>query len=144
MAGPFPDRDPDILITRFEQHAEQLRHLDIYDVKIAGGFLTVQLLLGSWFAANPIGGLETRLSLIVIDAAFFAVCWMIIRASRTRRREARTIMQNINVALGLDRVGTYLPDRSIYPSLDLPPRFYGYEVGLVVAFIGAAVILLLR
>jgi hypothetical protein len=143
MAGPFPDRDADVLITRFEQHAEQLRHLDLYDVKIAGGFLTVQLLLGSWFAAHPIGGLGTRLSLIVIDAAFFVVCWMIIRASRARRREARTIMQNINVALGLDRVGTYLPDRSIYPSLDLPRRFYGYEIGLVVAFIGAATILLL-
>jgi hypothetical protein len=144
MVGPFPDHDADVLITRFEQHAQQLRHLDLYDVKIAGGFLTVQLLLGSWFAANPIGGLRTRLLLIAIDAAFLIVCWMIIRASRARRQVARVIIQNINSALGLDRAGTYLPDRSIYPSPDIPPRFYGYEIGVVVAFIGAALIIFLR
>jgi hypothetical protein len=140
MAGPFPDHDADVLISRFEQHAEQLRHLDLYDVKIAGGFLTVQLILASWFANKPFGDLLTRLLLIAIDAAFWVVCWNILRASHKMRRRARDIMEKINRALKLNEAGTYL-DEPIYSDLQSRP-FRAYEIGLAVSFIGAALIVL--
>lgn len=138
MAGPFPGRDVDILLTRYKEHAQHLRHMDTYDLRVTGGFLTVQLLLVSWFAAHPLGGDWPKLLLIGIDAVFCLLCYVAVWSSRSRRNEIVLVILNINSALGLDRPGAYLPNEPINPKRKIDRLSHTYEAGILAGWFGAA------
>jgi len=40
------------LLTRYKEHTAHLRDLNQYDLKVFGGFLTIQLALASWFTIH--------------------------------------------------------------------------------------------
>jgi len=139
MPGPYQERDVDILLTRYKEQAAHIRALDVLDLRVAGGFVTIQLAFGSWFVSHPVKSIVIKGLLLLIDAALLIVCLRLLRGSGQRRKEIILTIRNINSALGLETPGTYLPDRPINP----PPgqaRTRWYGPGCVVAFLGAALV----
>jgi hypothetical protein len=122
MPGPYPENDAEILLTRYKEHAEHIRHLDLFEIRVASGFVTVQLIFGSWFVSHPVESCAIKFSLLLIDIALLLVCVQLLLGARNRRGEVVETIRNINSALGLDKTGTYLPDRAINPP-NRSPRF---------------------
>jgi hypothetical protein len=139
MPGPYPDHDVDVLLTRYKEHAGHLRALDLLDLRVAGGFVTIQLAFGSWFVSHPVKSIVIKFLLLVIDAALLGVCLRLLRGSGQRRQEIVLTIRNINSALGLEKPGTYLPDRPVNPPTG-KARTRWYGPGCVVAFLGAALV----
>jgi hypothetical protein len=100
----------EILLTRYKEHAAHLRHLDNFDVRIFGGFITIQLVLASWFATHPIHELIAKLGITVVNFSLLVVAFSIIKSSRNRRDEIVQVIWNINEAFELDKKGVYLAD----------------------------------
>jgi hypothetical protein len=136
----YQDRKCQILETRYKEQAAHLRDLNQYEFRFFGGFLTVQLVVASWFATHP-NNIFVAVGIFIIDLALLAVCIQILRATRRRRDEIRETVININEAFGLYTPGIYLPDRAINPS---PPKSAGYiwlAVGCCVGVVGVAIAL---
>jgi len=109
-----PDFDKaDVLKTRYREQAAHLRDFNQYELRVVGGYLTIQLLLAGWFSSHPPTGLISAAGTGVIDLVLFiSVCVMLTRARR-RRMEVVGTIQQINEALGLYEAGTYLPGKAI-------------------------------
>jgi hypothetical protein len=129
-----------VLLERYKEHAAHIRHLDNFDVRIFGGFITLQLALASWFAVNPIHAPLIKLGVIAVNAALLLVAFFIISGSRNRRKEVVQVIWNISEALGLDRAGTYLAEKPINPPPH-PRRFWWYEIGCIIGFVGTTIVL---
>jgi len=86
-----------ILETRYKEQAANLRDLNQYDFRLFGGFLTVQLVVASWFAAHP-SSIFVVVGLFLIDLALLAVCIRIMWIHRQRRNEIRETIIRINEA----------------------------------------------
>ena len=72
-----------VLIARYQEQAINLRHLDNFDVKIFGGFISIQFAFASWFAIHPIADIVVKFGLIAINFALLIVCFNILRSSRS-------------------------------------------------------------
>src|SRR3990172_4272816 len=92
----------EVLLTRYKEHAAHIRHLDNFDVKIFGGFISIQLALASWFAIHPIDDVLTKFGLCIVNFSLLIVTFFIILGSRNRRHEVVAVIWNISKALGLD------------------------------------------
>jgi hypothetical protein len=53
-----------------------------YDLRVFGGFLTLQLALASWFAIHQPGSLLAKSGILVIDLALLIVCLKSINGNR--------------------------------------------------------------
>lgn len=137
----FEDNRCEILTTRYKERAAHLRDLNQYDLRLFGGFLTIQLALASWFAIHAPDSWLAKSAILVIDLALLIVCQQIISANRRRRNEIRTTILNINEAFGLYATGIYLPDKAINPPPPQDSRFIWYDVGCWVGVAGVAVAL---
>jgi len=135
----YKNHEIEILLTRYKEHAEHLRHLDLFDIKVVTGFIAIQLLLGSWFVGHPVPG-NFKVALIVIDFAFWIACARTLWSSRNRRKEIVDTILNINEALGLKIIGAYLPGKMINPDVQRY-QFYWYEIGCLMALTGAGVVI---
>jgi hypothetical protein len=110
---PVSDNRTDILLKRYEQHAEHLRALDLFDLRVTSGFLTLQILLAGWLYAHPAQPLSSKMAIILIDLVLFLGCIGGLRGSSARRREIRGTIWNVNEALGLYSAGMDLPNRPL-------------------------------
>ncbi len=131
----------EVLKVRYVEQAAHIRDLNMFDVKIFGGFMTIQLALASWFAIHPVSIIWLKIGILVIDLALLFVCIKIIHGSRDRRAEIVQTIININEAFGLYQKGVYLVDRAINP----PPKQRSkswYDIGCVVGALGVAWILI--
>ena len=81
---------------RYKDHVELLRFMTKLDVQIFSGYITVQLALGAWIAANPIKGCWTKLGIILIDLVLAAIAFMLLHKDAKRRTEVVGIIKNIN------------------------------------------------
>jgi hypothetical protein len=137
----YEDNRCEILTTRYREHAAYLRDLNQYDLRVVGGFLTIQLALASWLTIQAPGGLIAKIALFVIDLALLAVCLQIIHANRRRRGEIRSTIVNLNEAFGLYEPGVYLSGKAI----DMRPphiaRFIRFDVVCWVGVVGVALAL---
>jgi uncharacterized membrane protein YfcA len=130
-----------ILETRYKEQAAHLRDLNQYDFRVFGGFLTIQLALGSWFATHPPDSWLPRSGVLVIDLALLIVCAQLLRGNRRRRDEIRTTILRINEAFGLYTAGIYLSEKAINPPPPEPGGIIWFVIGCCVSFIGVALAL---
>lgn len=110
----------DILKTRYSEQAANLRDLNQYDLKVVGGFITIQLALAAWFANNPLNDWVPKLAILALDFALLFVCIFVIDGSRQRRFTIGQTIRNINAALELTTPGFYLPNKPLNPPEDDP------------------------
>src|SRR5258708_24408070 len=94
----YEDNRCEILTTRYKEQAAHLRDLNQYDLRVFGGFLTIQLALASWLTIHAPDRWLARRAILAIDMALLTVCLMFIRANRRRRDEIRLTILNINAA----------------------------------------------
>ncbi len=132
----YKGHEVDILVARYAQQAEHLRSLDLYDVRIVSGFLTVQILLGAWIYTHPIKAICPKASLLLIDFALLVCCAAVLRTSTVRRWEIVETIWNINEALGLYEIGAYLTNKAINPECRKHRSFLWYYIISAVGFVG--------
>jgi len=131
----------EILKIGYQEHAEYLRAMNIFDWRVVSGFMTIQLILGGWFAGHPSKSLWLSFGVIIIDAALYSCCTMILRISEIRRGETMNTMKNINEAFGLNAVGIYLPERAINSPRPRGHRYIWYYVSMLIGAFGASFVL---
>ena len=140
MSEFFLTKKIEILLVRYQEHAAHIRHLDNFDVRIFGGFISIQLALAGWFATHSIDGVFAKFGLSLVNFSLLLACLMILRGSHKRRKEVVQVIWNISEALGLDRVGTYLPNKAINPQHHVR-QFWWYEIGTCFGFMGTMFVL---
>jgi hypothetical protein len=138
----YKGREIEILLTRYKEHAQHLRHLDLFDIRVAGGFIAVQLALASLFVIHPISNMAPKFAVIAIEIGFLIATWQTIKGSRKRRDEIVNTILNINEVFALKTIGAYLPNKMINPDATRS-KFVWYEFACVIAACGAAFALFL-
>jgi hypothetical protein len=127
----------DILKARYAEQAENLRSLNLFELRVVGGYLTVQLASVGWFLANGVSDVWGKAIFLVVDFALLFVSLMVIKSAEDRRWEITTTVWNINEAFGLYRVGEYLPDKPINPDTRRPREiFWWYYLACAIGFLG--------
>lgn len=139
----YEDHKFEALKTRYVEHASHMRDLNQFELRVFGGFLTIQLVLAGWFGSHPLENTLAKVGVFVVDLALLIVCLQILRAVRVRRGEVRETILNINEALGFYEPGVYLSDKAINPP-PTPPAFHWFYVGCCVGFVGAVLALFSR
>jgi hypothetical protein len=136
-----------VLLARYAQHAEHLRELDGWDLKVTTGFMTIQIVLAGWLYAHPAQQLMPLLLVILINFLLLIGAIGGLYSSSRRRIEIRGTIWNINEALGLYAVGTYLPDRAVdskRPRSRWERWLRWYDFVCIAGFIGVTVMLLVN
>jgi hypothetical protein len=133
----------EVLKTRYVEQAAHLRDLNQYDLRVTGGFITIQLLLASWFASHPLTSWGLKGAIAVTDFAMLIVCLRIMSGARRRRHEIRDTILNINEAFGLYRPGVYLKDKAINPQPLRPGKFRWLVLACVIGYVSAVISLLI-
>jgi hypothetical protein len=131
----------EVLKVRYAEQAAHIRDLNQYEMRLFGGFISIQLLLASWFAAHPISDSWSKVGILLVDSAMLLVCLQILTAVRGRRIEIRDTIININEAFGLYVSGIYLKGKSINPQPPAKRNFIWFNVGCWVAFAGVVITL---
>ena len=127
---------------RYEDQLNHLRILTSYDLRIFSGFLTLQLVLGGWFAKSPITSVWSQLGIFAMDANLLAIAIGLLYSQYKRRLEVISIVQNISEALGFNESGAYLPDRAInVVGENVRPWHRWYIMGVVTSFAGFCLVL---
>ena len=129
------------LKVQYQEHAEYMRAMNIFDWKIVSGFMTVQLVLGGWFAGHPSDSIVLSLGVIIIDLALYLCCATMLHISSERRLETLKTIHNINEALGLSAKGVFLQDKAINAQTAPGQRYIWYYVSMLIATAGMGFIL---
>jgi len=139
----YLDKKTEVLLTRYQEHAAHIRHLDNFDVKISGGFISIQIAFAGWLAAHPVQGAVVKVGLTVVNVSLLLTFIVIIVGSRIRRKEIVKVILNISEALGLDRSGTYLPNKPINSAYHPKPFgwYWWYAIGSSIGFVGTSLVL---
>lgn len=130
----------DALKMRYQDHVELLRYLTGLELRLFSGVITIQVAIGSWLATSPIESSATLFLLLALNFVLVACGIVLFINNILRRKEAVETLENINLALGFDTRGYYLADRAL--NAPSKRRVWGpwYIAGIVIAFIGVAVI----
>jgi len=126
---------------RYTDHVELLRTMTKLDLEIFGGYITLQLALGSWLSQNYPKHLWGKLGILLIDLALSVIAFVLLRNSAKRRVEAVETLMNIQSALGYDRVGVYLPDKAINADYTYRPWKHWFYLGIAAGFAGIIILL---
>ena len=121
---------------RYEDHVELSRYLTTLDFQIFGGYITLQLLLGSWLGEHPPEAIAARIGIALINASLTVVAAALIHNDYKRKIEVVATLKNIATALRFSE-----PDAYITPgTLNAPTKFrawrHWYFLGIISAFIG--------
>jgi len=126
---------------RYVDHVELLRTMTKLDLEIFGGYMTIQLALGSFFLTKKaIFGWSTAFGMLILDAALAVIAWVLLRNNALRRKEAIVTLKNVMTAMGFYQEGAYLADKAINEPEKV--RLWGpwYQIGVLVGYIGLALI----
>jgi hypothetical protein len=132
----YEDNKFEILKTRYVEQAANLRDFNDFDLKVLGGFITIQLGLASWFGSHSLPSSGARIAIALIDLAALVVCWRMLKGVRRRRDETRCTIRHINEAFGLYSPGIYLEHKAINPTPISPGNYRWLVGGCVAAFAG--------
>ena len=131
----------EVLKLQFETQTSLLRNLTDIDLRIFTGYITLQLILGSWLSENPLQNLWLMIGILVLNLTLTSIAFWLLSNSYKRRKEVAATIKNLNEALGLLESGIYLQDKAINTPTLFRPWVYGYHIGLIVGFIGIALII---
>ncbi|MFC1544476.1 hypothetical protein ACFL4Y_04410, partial [Gemmatimonadota bacterium] len=132
----------DALKTRFLDQVELLHRMTLVDLKVFFAYMTLQLGIGAWVAANK-QAIDTpflKIGLMVIDLGIAIVATGLLYNNRRRRTEVIATVRNCNQALGYEDEGAFLPSHKL--NAETTTRFWAtwYYIALAIAFIGVAII----
>src|SRR4051812_37932808 len=100
---------------RHEGQAKLLQFISTLDNQLYGGFLTIQIAFGGFLTQVEIQDLISKIGLFIIDVTIAFVCVGLLYNNYRRRKEVQATIKNCNSALGFDKVGFYLPEKTINP-----------------------------
>lgn len=123
---------------RFKDQSELLHRLTLIDLRLFIGYLTIQLLAGSWFIANmdKMNSLASKFGLLLIDFSLAIVALTLLHRQKLRRKEAVNTIRNCCKALGYQDKGAYIKRECIDPEMKTRFWFPLYAVGIISSFLG--------
>ncbi|MBX3659534.1 MAG: hypothetical protein KF740_13975 [Ramlibacter sp.] len=137
---PYVGKEFEALKMRYDDQVALLRFMTTFDFQIFGGFLTLQLALGSWLAAHPISSVLVQLGVLLIDAVAALLSAKLLHNQHSRRQEVQATIRNINLALGFEEPGAYLESQSLNPAYTRRLWFKWYMVGIAASYVGMLLI----
>ena len=143
MPGVYDDDDAkrEILTLAFGNHVQYLRWLSQIDLRMFGGFLTLQLVLGGWLLQyTPTRALAAS-GILIIDVMLAIVAAVFLIKNQKRRNREVTTIGNICEALGLTVEGVFLEKRKIMESPQSEPSLRLYLFAIATSVIGIALII---
>jgi len=126
---------------RYEDQVELLRFMTALDFQIFGGYITLQLLVGSWLGEHAPAATAACIGIAIIDAALAIVAAALIHNDYMRRTEVVATLKNIATALRFTEAGAYLPEIPLNPTTKLRAWRCWYWLGILFAFAGIIVLL---
>ena len=106
----------DAIIYRHQDQAQLSQKLTDIDLKIFFGFITIQILLGSFIIVNIQKIQETvfaNYGIMIMDFVFMITCLIFLKHNKNRRREVIEVLINCNEFLKYEKTDYYLKDKSI-------------------------------
>lgn len=134
------DQKFDALKLRYTDHVELLRSITKQDIQIFSGYITVQLILGSWITSHPINGFWPRIGIILIDFVLATIALKLLYNDYLRRKEVVEIIKNINEALNFNTKGAYLSDKPINVETKTRPWFLWFMFGIIFGVVGIVIV----
>ena len=135
------DQKFEALKMRYEDHVELLRYMTTLDFQIFGGYITLQLLVGSWLGEHAPDATAARVGIAIIDAALAIVAAALIHNDYMRRTEVVATLKNIATALCFTEPGAYLAGIPLNAPTTFRAWRHWYWLGIFVAFCGIFVLL---
>jgi hypothetical protein len=136
-----PDRKLTAALHEHKSQVDLLRHQTGLDLRIFGGYISLQLAVGSWIATHPIPNLKARLGMGAIDLALCALAAVILWRNSVRRGQVVAIVRRLNEALGYTQPDVYLKGRALHENHPFVPWFPYYLVGIGVGLLGVTLVL---
>ncbi len=137
----WEERRFDALKLRFDDQVALVRKLTDIDLQVFGGYLTISLAFGSWLSQNPRRDASAIVGLLVISLTLAISTSFLLYFNFKRRVEVVATIKNINVALGYEEVGAYIPSRALNaPTIFRPWRNIYF---LCIWFVFAGILLIL-
>ncbi|MFO1482306.1 MAG: hypothetical protein U1F71_02985 [Verrucomicrobiaceae bacterium] len=126
----------------YQTHNELLRFMTSHDLKIFGGYITIQLALGSWMTQQKNFTCPARFAIGIIDFAFAAIAGVLLFKAYMRRCEITALFSRLNDAFLFTKPGAYLDGVALWPEKSkFRPWAAWYIGGVVVSYIGIVVLL---
>ena len=128
----------------YENQTEQLYRMTMIDLRIFTGFITLQIVLGAWFATKGSvlsGELLMKVGLSVIDIGLTYVACALLRNSALRRKEVAAIVINCAEALGYKTPGAFLEAAPLDVKLELRLWKNYYYFGIAISLVGVLLVL---
>ena len=144
MPGVYDDDDAkrEILTLAFGNHVQYLRWLSQIDLRMFGGFLTLQLVLGGWLLQYPPVRASATSGILIIDVVLAFAASVFLIKNQVRRKREVTTLGNISEALGLTKEGYFLENKKIMESPQSDPSLWLYLLAIGTSVIGIALIIL--
>ena len=130
------DQKFDALKMRYEDQVKLLRYMTTLDFRIFGGYITLQLLLGSWLSQHPPAALSGRIGIAAIDLALMVVATVFLNNDYKRRTEVVATLKNIAVALRFSEENAYITPGALNATMKFRAWRFWYLFGIIVAFGG--------
>jgi hypothetical protein len=111
---PTPTQKIEILKLVYTEEAQALRFEVTTAQRLMTYFVTLELALGAWLAANPISGLLWRLVVFGLNATLGIILGRLMVLNYRRRKDVVDAQRGAIEALGLISEGEYLPGRVIH------------------------------
>ena len=136
-----PDRKLTAALQEHKNQVELLRHQTNVDLRIFGGYISLQLAVGSWISVHPIPSLQARLGMGAVDLALSALAAFILWRNSVRRGQVVAVVRRLNEALGYTEPDVYLKGRALHDNHRFVPWLPYYLAGLLVGFLGVGLLL---
>jgi hypothetical protein len=136
-----PEQRFEALRIRFEDQARLLTTMTDLDLRIFGGYISIQLALGGWLGQQESTKIWAAIGIAIIDLAMAAIAGVMLRHNAVYRTEVVTNIKNAMDAFEFTRSGAYLHDRplnSMGPTRRWAPLFY---VGILAGYIGLLLVI---
>ena len=138
-----PEQRFEALRVRFEDQTRLLTTMTEFDLRIFGGYITVQLALGGWLGEHP-PTVRAAIGIALIDLAMAVIAGVLLRYNALRRTEVVATLTNVMDALEFSRPGAYLPERPLNASYEVrrwAPLFY---LGVIAGYVGLLLVMFAR
>jgi hypothetical protein len=98
---------------RYENQTDLLKRLTELDLRIFTGYITIQLLLGSWFSVHPLTSLIAKIGLMLIDIVLAVIAGALLYNTSRRRLEVVETLKNLSEAFGFSTEGVYIKTKPL-------------------------------
>ena len=125
----------------YKSHVDTLRFMTKIDFQIFGGYMTLQLVLGSWLSQNTLPTCFSQTGILFVDLALSFIACILLYNDYRRRKEVVDTLTNINQALGYTEPNIYIVGKTLMTETIFRPWAYFYILGIVVGLFGIVLII---